>query len=137
MIHTTNYTNTFIEAADDSKAESGIQPPINQAKKSISRMQYELIYSKPYEYTSDDLLFEIYAVRNQIDGSQRAFEREKFFSKGQACMRASDLPKKYGWGIHYDENAKMAIYAVDSEAYSQFKNDPCLIHKKAMRSTKK
>ena len=137
MIHTTNYTNTFIEVAEDSKADNGIQPAMKEEIRSIARMQYEFIKNKPYEYTSDDLLFEIYAIRNQINDGQRDFERLRFFSKGQACMRASDLPKKYGWGIHYDANSKMAIYAVDSEEYSKFKNEPNLAHKKAMRSTKK
>lgn len=32
---------------------------------------------------------------------------------------------------------RMAIYGVDSAEYSKFKNDPGIIHKKAMRSAKK
>ena len=137
MIHTTNFTNTFLEVAEDSKADIGIQPPLKEERKSIARTQYEFIKSRPYEYTSDDLLFEIYAIRNQINDEQKDFEKLRFFSKGQACMRASDLSKRYGWGIHYDENSKMAIYAVNSEEYIKFKNDPNLGHTKAMRSTKK
>ncbi len=31
----------------------------------------------------------------------KAFD-QTFFSKGQPCLRASDLGKKYGWGIHSD-----------------------------------
>jgi hypothetical protein len=136
MKHTTNYTNTFIEVAGDCKADTGIQPPLKEEMKSIARMQYEFIKSNPYGYTSDDLLFEIYAIRNKIGDDQRTFERVKYFSKGQACMRSSDLSKIYGWGIHYDEKSNMAIYAVDSEEYSKLKNDPDLVHKKAMRSVK-
>ena len=32
-------------------------------------------------------------------------------------MRASALPKKYGWGVHYDSDGEMAIYPVESDEY--------------------
>jgi hypothetical protein len=35
-------------------------------------------------------------------------------------MRASALPKKYGWGAHYDGQGRIALYAMESEAYRQF-----------------
>lgn len=136
MGHTTNYTNTFIEVAEDCITKKGIEPPLKEEKKSVARMQYEFIKFNPYKYTSDELIFKIHAIRNQISDEQKDIEREQFFSKGQPCMRASDLAKKYGWGIHYDENSKMAIYAVDSNEYPQFKNNPDIDHKKAMRSAK-
>ena len=137
MIHTTNYTDAFIEAAEDCKAEKGMEPPLKEVQKSIARMQYELLRDHPYTLTSDELIFEIHAMRKQIPEQLKDTERESFFSKGQACMRASDLPKKYGWGIHFDKNSRMAIYAVDSKEYSDLKNDPDILHKKAMRSSKK
>jgi hypothetical protein len=136
MAHTTNYTNTFIEVAENCKADTGIEPPLREGKKSIARMQYELIKSNPYKYTSDELLFELHVIKNQISDDQKNFERERFFAKGRACMRSSDLAKRYGWGIHFDENSKMAIYAVDSEKYSELKNDPSIINKKAMRNSR-
>ncbi len=43
MIHTTNYTDTFIEAAEDSNAVKGMEPPLKEVQKSIARMQYELL----------------------------------------------------------------------------------------------
>jgi hypothetical protein len=100
-------------------------------------MQYELIKLNPYKYTSDELIFKLHVVRNQISDEQEAIARERLFLRGQACMRSSDLAKKYGWGIHYNENSRMAIYAVDSIEYSEFKIDPSIVHKKAMRSVKK
>lgn len=136
MIHMTNYTNTFIEVADDSRAESGIEPPLKEEKKSIVRIQYELLKYNPYKYTSDELIFELYVMKNQIVDDQKEVEMERLFSKGQACMRSTNLSKKYGWGIHFDQSSRMAIYAVDSKEYSELKNNLGIVHKKAMRSTK-
>jgi hypothetical protein len=33
-------------------------------------------------------------------------------------MRSSDLGKRYGWGVHADENGRIALYAVDSTEYA-------------------
>lgn len=52
-------------------------------------------------------------------------------------MRSSSLQKKYGWGIHFDQSSRMAIYSADSEEYARLKDNPELAHKKAMRSTKR
>ncbi len=38
MVHTSDDTNTFIEAAEDCNAEKGIEPPLKADKKSIARM---------------------------------------------------------------------------------------------------
>ncbi len=44
---------------------------------------------------------------------------------------------KYGWGIHFDRNSTMAIYAMESLAYEQWKNNPDVLHKKALCTFKK
>lgn len=56
------------------------------------------------------------------------------FSKGQACLRASPLTKRYGWGIHSNEEGKIAIYGADTEEYRQFVLDKTVEKKKAMRN---
>ena len=63
--HTTNYFNTFIEVADDTKTNCGTPPP-SKDRKTVAEMQYELISKNPYKYTSDDILFQIYADRNDL-----------------------------------------------------------------------
>ena len=42
-MHSTNYTNTFIDVADDSKTSVGTVPPEKQ-EKTVARMQYEFIH---------------------------------------------------------------------------------------------
>lgn len=136
MLHTTNYRNSFIEIAEDCKAQVGVEPPASKGRKTIAGWQYERISAEPYRYTSDELMLYLHMERNQIENSQIDSERVRLFSKGQACMRSSSLGKKFGWGIHFDENCKMAIYSVDSIEYTRFKLDPAIMHIKAMRSSK-
>ena len=134
-MHSTNYTNTFIEVADDCKAAEGLPPPEKPAK-TIAQMQFELIRDHPYHYTSDDVIFAIYALRNGVGEDEREYRRAEFFSKGQPCLRSSPLAKTYGWGIHYDAESKIAIYPRASEDYERLKSDSSLKHLKAMRSSK-
>src|SRR5690554_2712647 len=107
--HTTNYFDTFIEVAGDTKVTQGTIPPLKD-KKTVARMQYELISDNPYKYSSDDVLFRLFAEKNNIPENELRQAREQFFSKGQACFRASPLPKNYGFGIHSNEEGKIALY---------------------------
>jgi hypothetical protein len=135
-VHTTNYKDTFIEIADDSPASSGEIPPLKGDKKSVANLQYELISKNPYKFTSDDVLFKVYAERNDLSESELAQAREQFFSKGQPCLRASPLTKRYGWGIHNDENGKIALFGSDSETYKKFCKDKSVTTVKAMKSSR-
>jgi hypothetical protein len=135
-IHSTNYYNTFITISDDSTAVCGEMPPTKDDK-TVASMQWEMIINHPYKYTSDDIVFEIFALRNDIIPSERTTERLKYFSKGQPCLRASPLAKRYGWGIHYNENGQVAIYSRDTIDYEKWCNDPETKVIKAMNSSKK
>jgi hypothetical protein len=133
-MHTTNYYNTFIAVADDCPASAAEVPPLKVESKTVANLQFEMLRDHPYKYTSDDVLFNIYAVRNGVDKRDLTEEREKFFSKGQPCLRSSPLTKRYGWGVHSNEEGKVAIYAVDSAEYKKFAKDKDMKTVKAMRS---
>jgi len=134
--HTTNYYNTFIEIADDCPISNGEIPPIKAETKTVANIQFEIIIKKPYKFTSDDILFQVFADKNDLTKSEYKEAREQFFSKGQACFRASPLTKRYGWGVHYDHEGKMAIYGADSPEYEKFSKDKTLKIIKAMKSKK-
>lgn len=134
-MHSTNYTDAFIEIAEDCKVAVGQIPPEKQTK-TVARMQYEMIQGSPYRYTSDDVLFTIYALRNGFDEVEWPSKRAEFFSKGQACLRSSPLGKLYGWGIHYNSESKIALYACESEDYARLSHDDGLKHLKAMKSSR-
>jgi|SRR5690606_35769648 len=131
---TTNYYNTFIEIADDCPVQTAEVPPVKEGKKTAANIQFEMIIDHPYRYTSDDVIFNVYALKNNISKKDSEKERTAFFSKGQACLRASPLPKRYGWGIHYNDEGKIAIYPAGSEEYDKLANDESLKRIKAVRS---
>jgi hypothetical protein len=135
-IHTTNYENTFIEVADDSPATEGQVPPLKGESKTVAGIQFEMISKNPYKYTSDDVLFHVFAERKDLTEQELDDARKQFFSKGQACMRASPLTKRYGWGVHNNEEGKVAVYAVGSDSYEKLKNDRNLKTVKAMKSSR-
>lgn len=134
--HTTNYIDTFIQTADDSPAISGEVPPEKGEEKSVAARQFEMIKKNPYKYTSDDVLFTVYADRNDISKSEFKKAREKFFAKGQPCFRASPLTKRYGWGVHSNSEGKIALFGCDSQEYKNFSAEKKLTVLKAMRSSK-
>ena len=136
-IHTTNYQNTFIETAEDSPVTSAEIPPIKGDKKTVANIEFEMISRNPYKFTSDDVLFQVFADKNDLTKSEYKEARDQFFSKGQACFRASPLTKRYGWGIHNDENGKIALYGMETPEYQKFLIDENLKITKAMRTSKK
>lgn len=135
-IHTTNYTNTFIVVAEDCPVSSGQTPPQKANAITAANAQFEMISQSPYKYTSDEVLFQVFADKNDLLPSQYQEAREQFFSKGQPCFRASPLTKRYGWGIHFDQNSKMAIYGSETKEYERYTQDNSIKIVKAMKSSK-
>ena len=116
-MHSTNYFDTFIAVADDSAAVVGTEPPSRESP-SIAELTYRMIAENPYSFTSDDVIFSVWADRREIAEDARAAARAEFFSKGQPCLRSSDLGKRYGWGVHSDAEGRVALVGVDSVEYA-------------------
>lgn len=117
-MHSTNYVDTFIVVADDSNAVEASVPP-QRATPSVAELTHRMIAERPYGHTSDDVIFTVWADRRGIPDSERASARAEFYSKGQPCMRSSDLAKRYGWGIHSDAEGRVALVAMDSAEYAR------------------
>lgn len=119
-----NYYNTFIAVSDDCPADYGIVPPAKASGKTKPGIEYELAADHPYEYSQEEMLFETYVRHKQIPPEERRLReaelRTEFFGKSQACMRASMLPKKYGWGLHFNAEGKLALVPKESPDYSRF-----------------
>ena len=133
-----NPVNQFIEIAPDCPARTAIVPEGKGGKKSIAAIEYQLLSSKPYGYTLEELKFATHVQHKQILPAELKAHRkqlwDEYFAKPCACMRASPLTKKYGWGAHYDANGKIAIYAVESREYRRFVKDKNIKKYAAMRS---
>ena len=134
MNHSTNYYNSFIAVAEDSKVDKAVIPPSKKEGKSLALLQYEKVINAPYCYTSDEVLFDAHACKKDISPDEYEAEREKYFSKGQPCFRASPLTKQYGWGVHSDSEGKVALYAMESAEYEAFTKDSRLKQYRAMRT---
>lgn len=120
--------------ADDCPVTNAEIPKSKNENKTIAEMQFEMIFNNPYKYSSDDVIFGVFASRNDISDNELEEAKSKFFSKGQPCMRSSALAKRYGWGVHSNSEGKIAIFAIESEEYKMFQEDNNIQHTKAMRS---
>lgn len=136
-VHSTNYTDTFIQVAEDCPPAAAEVPPVKGTEKTVALLQFEMIGHNPYRYSSDDVVFGVYAMRNGIYGSELENERKRFFSKGQPCLRSSPLGKRYGWGIHSNSEGKVALYARDSDEYVRLASDKNIKQTRAMNSARK
>lgn len=136
--HTTNYTSTFIEVAEDCPTDHAQEPPAGPSTSSgtvptIGALHYRMIAEHPFERTSDDVIFSTWALRHGIDPADGE-ARDEFFSKGQACLRASPLGKRYGWGVLSDAEGRVTLVPRESEEYALLAADPTLGHTRAMRA---
>ncbi len=116
-MYNVDYVNTFILVAGDTSASHGAEPPLRESHLSIPARQFAMIHDHPYRYTSGEVIFEVHAERTGIPHLQREAARDEFFSKGRPCLIASDLGKKYGWGIHCDDQGRLALVGMETPEY--------------------
>jgi hypothetical protein len=118
-----DYLDTLIAVADDCPVSASAVPSPRGGKKTLPLIQYELLKDHPYRYTSAELLFESNMIHKGVPPAElksRWSELwEAFFSKPQPCLRASGLPKKYGWGFHCDRAGKVALLPMESKEYQR------------------
>ncbi|MGQ7296406.1 DUF6157 family protein [Quadrisphaera sp. KR29] len=133
-VHTTDYRATFIQVAEDCPVSAAEVPGLRAGRATVASLQYELISEHPYELTSDDVLFTVHADRQGVTEEDRPAARVEFFARAQACLRASPLGKRHGWGIHSDEDGRVALVPLGSAQYAALAADPSLKQLRAMRS---
>lgn len=126
---TTNLPNTFISVSEDCPVFMAEIPPKREPK-SIPQIECEMLIDNPYKYTSDDVLY-------AANGERRGMSRDDYFARIQPDFRLSPLVKRYGWGMHIDENGKIALYALGSGEYEMLASDTSLRQLKGNRSHRK
>jgi hypothetical protein len=119
-----NYYDTFIQIAPDCPVREAVVPTSKRDGKSIPQIEYELLVANSYTFTQEELLFAVHVQRQEINPRELKTRREalweEFFGKPRACLRASMLPKKYGWGLHFDAEGRIALVAMESAEYKAF-----------------
>lgn len=125
-----SYTNTFIKVADDCPVIKSEIPVAKKNKKPLHLIQYELLKENPYKLDHEELIYESFVKQKEIPADALKEESEKIkaelFSKGHPCLRASALTKRYGFGAHYNEKGKIAIYPLESKEYEAFMADEAI-----------
>jgi hypothetical protein len=120
----------------DCSAAKGEIPPLSDKAKSVASFQYEMLSRNPYKFTSDEVLFSIYAERNGLNNAELQEQKQLFFSKGQACFRSSPLTKRYGWGIHSNHEGKIALFGCETPEYKKLSEDASIKGINAMKTSK-
>ena len=131
-----NYTGTFIAVAEDCKVDYGKVPASRGSSKTVAEIQYEMLLKHPFAYTQEDVLFESWFARQDLEVSdqEKAELRKQFFAKEQPCLRTSPLTRTHGWGMVFDKEGRVALCAMDSPEYSGYLESSDLKVLKAMRS---
>jgi hypothetical protein len=134
-----NYRETLIAVADDCPVKSSVVPQTRAGKKTIPLIQYEILRDNPYKYTSAEVIFEANMRHKGVSSEDLKAKRKRlwieFFSRPQACLRASGLPKKLGWGILCNKEGKVALCPMESAEYKRAKSEG-MKTVMALRSTK-
>lgn len=136
------YTDTFIAVAEDCRAATGQAPPQRGGTPTVAGIQHAMLTTAPGRWTQEDVLLACApAVRGRwpggdLDAQELQRLRDEHFASPRACLRASPLPKTYGWGLHYDGQGRITLHAVGSPDYERLRRDPSLTQLRAMRSTR-
>src|SRR3546814_18844054 len=87
-VHTTNYQDIFIRLAEDCPAAAGEIPPERKKGETAAMIQFEMISKHPYRYTSDDVLFQVYAEKNDSTEEELPAARARSEERrvGKACV---------------------------------------------------
>jgi len=136
---TVGYVNTFIAVAEDCRATTGEVPAARASGPTVAAVQYAMLTAEPGRWTQEDvLLASSPGVRGRDDLSEEELERlrAEYFSEPRACLRASPLPKTFGWGLHYDAEGRITLHARDSAEYARLSSDESLTQLRAMRSSR-
>ena len=127
-------THILITPAPDCPESKATPPPV-KAKRSRANIEYALLAEAPYALDHKDFTHSVHTAMAAAAGKP-AFDYETFHAKGQPCMRASPLTKRYGWAAHYDAEGKLALTDPASAEFDTLAADPDLPKKPAMRSTR-
>lgn len=134
------YRNTFISVATDCPVDEAIIPPAEfRGKPTIAAQEYKMLAGNDFKHTMSEVLSSIWVERkggNEISADERVALNEEYFSVGRACLRASPLAKKYGWGFAFDSEGRVALVASDSAEYATYLADEELDQLQAMRSSR-
>lgn len=129
-----SYRNAFIRVAVDCQAEVATEPILRNGAKTLAVWEFELLSNRPYEQSQEEFQFAVHLAHKGIAATDIELARKEYFSVPHACLRASPLAKRWGWGFHFNQEGRVAMVPLGSDEYEQFASDPSLQQIPAMRS---
>lgn len=118
---TMRYKNTFICVAEDCPVTKSEVPVSVYQTQSVPQLQYNLLSRHPYKLNYEELNFEVFLQQKGHDGDLPDLIvetlRQEFLKKKHPSLRALALVKRYGFGLHCDDEGKIALYPVESPEY--------------------
>ncbi|MFC1805592.1 DUF6157 family protein [Planctomycetota bacterium] len=103
------YREELIEVAEDCPVDHAVEPPDDRPNKTRARIAYEMLSEHPYQYTEIEFFHELDVVRRcKPNAKIRSYQIKRF-----------PLVQKYGWGIHRNQQGKLALVAMESDRYRE------------------
>jgi hypothetical protein len=133
-----NYRDTLIAVADDCPVDHAETPTSRTGRQTIAMVQYAMLSAGPGVLTQEDVLFQTWLRRQEpapaVDTHPAL--RAEFFSRSQACLRASPLPKRHGFGLLFDGDGRVRLCPMESGEYRRIVAGevPAVTVLKAMRT---
>lgn len=114
----------LILVAANCPVNKGTEPPDDRKSKTISRIKFELLTAKPYEFTEEEFFKNVHhVIRNKSDLKIKSY-----------LLARVQLARQWGWGIHRDSNGKLALVGWETPEYRRLKNDPSVKQTRAYRA---
>ena len=125
--------NILITPAEDCPAKAAEIPPAGVKKPTRAALEHACLTGAPYALDHKRFSYRMHVEMADVAGKD-ALDFDEFHAKGQPCMRASPLTKRYGWAAHYDADGRLALVDPGSQAFAGLAVDKSLPQKPAMRT---
>ncbi|MCB1336496.1 MAG: hypothetical protein KDK10_03225 [Maritimibacter sp.] len=124
--------NILVTPAPDCPVAAAEPPPV-KARPTRANIEFDRLMAAPYSLDHKGFTHAVHVAMAEAAGTP-ALSFEAFHAKGQPCMRASPLTKRYGWAAHYDAAGRLALVDPGSAEGRALAGDPALPQAAAMRS---
>lgn len=111
----------LIKISEDSPTDKCLRP---ENEGTVEYIKFQVLIDSPYKYNEKEFFEEVHF-------NQRG---KKHLRIETYSLKRVGLAKRYGWGIHINENKKIALVPCDSKKYTDLLNDPKVKKSKAYRN---
>ena len=108
--------NALITIAESSSKQSEIPTSVRKIE-TVKEVLYKVLIENPYKFKQYELFNEVHINRRK---------KSKTLKLESYQLEKSELCSLLGWGIHGDEQGKIALVPAESEDYKKLLNNPSI-----------